>query len=466
MNLKTSIVILTYNQLDLTKKCFDSIFKHTNMDDIEMIIVDNGSTDGTREYLKGFPFIKTVLNEKNLGFAKGCNQGAEIASGDNVLFLNNDTIVTENWLNPMLSLLYSDEKVGMVGPVSNYVSGTQQVPFDYTDISGIDDFAAKYCEINRGKSKRVLRLVGFCLLAKNDVFKKIGSFDERYQYGSFEDDDLCLKAIQAGYQLQIALDSFVHHHGHATFTGNQDININHLFFVNRQRYVEKWGMDLTYYTHPRLEIVGIVPEEAERILDVGCGAGSTGLELINRNPASKLYGIELNPFVADLARNHYEKVENTDVEILDLEYPEGYFDVILCNDVLEHLRDPWKVVEKLSFYLKPSGSIICSIPNISHAEALLPLLLGKWNYVDAGILDRTHFRFFTPQTVQTLFPVQSFELISQSYVYSPPDTNTQSFFNAVKELARVFSLPMEQLPEYVQIYQMILHVKKKVPEVN
>ncbi len=126
--MKTSIIVLTYNQLALTKQCLESIWKHTNNDCIEVIVIDNGSHDGTRDYLKQITSIKAIFNKTNEGFAKACNQGLEAASGDNILFLNNDTVVTNQWLEPMIKLLYQDDKIGMVGPVSNYVSGPQQVP--------------------------------------------------------------------------------------------------------------------------------------------------------------------------------------------------------------------------------------------------------------------------------------------------------------------------------------------------
>lgn len=458
--LKTSIVILTYNELPLTKLCLASIKKYTAEKDIEMIIVDNGSSDGTVDYLKSIPSIKTIFNEKNLGFGKGCNQGLDIATGDTVLFLNNDTIVTKNWLQSMLTLLYSDEKIGMVGPVSNYVSGPQRIAVDYNTIDRIDDFSNSYCQKNVGKSKRVMRLVGFCLLVKKEVLDKIGGFDERFEYGSFEDDDLCLRTLIEGYQLRIAYDSFVHHHGHATFTANQDINIQHLYHINRQRFIDKWKVDLTYYVHPRPEIVNLVPLEAKKILDIGCGAGATGLELLNRQ-SCELYGVELNEFVGSIASHHFERIDKTDIESLDLPYPPATFDTIILADILEHLENPWKIVEKLSNHLKPNGSLICSIPNISHVEALLPLLQGNWNYVDAGILDRTHLRFFTPNTVLSLFPTQLFEIQSQTYNYFTPDSKTQLFFNEVSFLAEKFGFPMENLSNNSNIYQMLIHAKKR-----
>lgn len=182
--MKTSIIILTYNELALTKQCLNSVHKHTNVDDIELIIVDNGSTDGTVDYLKSLEKVQTIFNGKNLGFAKGCNQGVEVATGENILFLNNDTIVTKNWLQSMLKVLYKSEKVGMVGPVSNYVSGHQKIDVPYQTINEIDIFASEYCKENLEKTRQVLRLVGFCLLVKRDLIIKIGSFDERYEYNA------------------------------------------------------------------------------------------------------------------------------------------------------------------------------------------------------------------------------------------------------------------------------------------
>ncbi|MCP6682275.1 glycosyltransferase [Bacillus nakamurai] len=460
MPVKTSIIILTYNELELTKKCLASIDKYTDQEEIELIIVDNGSSDGTKDYLSKLPDAKVILNEKNLGFAKGCNQGIEAAAGDNLLFLNNDTMVTKNWLSNMLRVLYQSERTGMVGPVSNYVSGAQMLPDTYQTLEEMEPFAEAYCVREKHKTKRVLRLVGFCLLVKRDVIEEIGPFDERFGYGSFEDDDLCLRALQKGYGLEIALDAFVHHHGHATFTANQDININELYMANRQRFTEKWGTDFTYFTHSRPEIAALVPPEAKRILDVGCGAGATGLELMNRQ-SCELYGVELHPLAAKAAKGHYQAVLEEDVEEVKLPYPEGFFDCMIFADILEHLKDPWSVIQSYAAHLSPSGSIVCSIPNISHAEALFPLLLGEWNYRDAGILDRTHLRFFTPQTVHTLFPQDQFEVKKQAYTYVHVDGRVQLFLQEITRLAQNMQFPVTQLPEQSRIYQILLRVEKK-----
>lgn len=241
--MKTSIVILTHNQLGMTKRCLDSICKHTP-EDMELIVVDNASTDGTVQYLKEQPDVKLILNQENAGYPKGCNQGAAKATGNNILFLNNDTVVTENWLGNMLRVLYGSEKVGIVGPVSNFCAYPQQIPVTYREISELDEFARDNARKNAGCSMAYPRMVGFCLLVKKNVLDEIGLFDERYGIGNFEDDDLCLRAKYQGYTLMIALDSYVHHEGHATFSQTNEVSLNQLLQENRKKAQEKWGDDI------------------------------------------------------------------------------------------------------------------------------------------------------------------------------------------------------------------------------
>ncbi|OAB35269.1 hypothetical protein PMSD_13130 [Paenibacillus macquariensis subsp. defensor] len=238
----TSIVILTHNQLPLTYKCLQSIREHTQ--DYELIVVDNGSTDGTVNYLHMQHDVIVHENKENLGFAKGCNQGIELSKGENILFLNNDTIVTEHWLDNMLRVLYENDRVGMVGPVTNYSSGHQIIPVTYTQLDEIDTFSKRHCEENAGCYTDVRRLVGFCLLARRSLLDEIGHFDERYGLGNYEDDDLCLRALHAGYLLRVVNDSFIHHIGHATMHNLQDLNLAMLLQRNKERATEKWGNDI------------------------------------------------------------------------------------------------------------------------------------------------------------------------------------------------------------------------------
>lgn len=160
----------------------------------------------------------------------------------------------------------------------------------------------------------------------------------------------------------------------------------------------------SYYGWARPEVVAKVPTKGARVLDVGCAAGAMGQAMLNAG-AREVIGLEVVPDAARLARSRltaaYVFDANTNTE---LPYPDHYFDVFTFADVLEHLANPDVSMKHLIRWLKPGGTIICSIPNVRHESVLLPLLVdGVWNYADAGILDRTHLRFFTLDSIQRFF---------------------------------------------------------------
>ncbi|MBN1626772.1 MAG: glycoside hydrolase family 99-like domain-containing protein, partial [Deltaproteobacteria bacterium] len=239
-----SIVILTFNQLEYSKMCVKSILEHTP-EPYEIIFVDNGSTDGTREYLQklaeGHEYIHLILNKNNLGFAAGNNQALHKAKGDYIVLLNNDVVVTEHWLERMIFYLEGHPDIGMVGPMSNAVSGPQlveNVPYG-KDMKAMQKFAKGLAAVNTGKTTEVMRLVGFCLLMKKEALDIIGDLDENYASGNFEDDDLCLRSLIAGYRNIIAHDVFVHHFGSMTFKGNA-IDYGATIQKNSRHFADKW----------------------------------------------------------------------------------------------------------------------------------------------------------------------------------------------------------------------------------
>ncbi len=215
----TSIVIVTHNQLEYTRQCLDSIQRLTD-EPYELIVVDNGSSDGTVEYLRGMPGVRLIVNESNRGFPAAANQGITASTGSQILLLNNDVVVTTGWLFRLLRALHSDPAIGLVGPCSNFVSGPQQVEARYESLADLDGFAWDWGGAHEGVCVEVNRLVGFCLLIRREVVEAIGLLDEQFGMGCFEDDDYCLRAIQAGYRAVIAGDAFVHHYGGRTFVGS------------------------------------------------------------------------------------------------------------------------------------------------------------------------------------------------------------------------------------------------------
>ena len=245
-----SMVILTCNQLEYTRKCLDSVFEHRQRP-FELIIVDNGSTDGTVEYLESDVLrnhtnlkIKIIKNNENKGFAGGNNQGMATANGDYILLMNNDVVVTPGWLERMLSCAEGQPEIGIVGPRSNYVSGPQrveQIDYDTHTLKGLTEFSNEYADVHAAQAQQVLRVVGFCMLIKRAVIDKIGAMDDRYGLGNFEDDDFSLRAAIAGFQSWIARDCFIHHFGHRTFIGEK-VDLNKSLLKNWSVFKEKWGL--------------------------------------------------------------------------------------------------------------------------------------------------------------------------------------------------------------------------------
>lgn len=239
----TTIVIITHNQLPYTRLCIDSIRLRTD-EPYELIFVDNGSTDGTPKYLDALTGVTVIKNQENRGFPAAANQGLRAARGEQVLLLNNDTIVTTGWLRRMLDTLRANDETGLVGPVSNNVSGPQQIPIGYQHLSELDGWAWDWSQAHHAEAHRTDRLVGFCLLLKRAVIDRIGLLDERFGTGCFEDDDYCRRARQAGFQLAIAQDAFVHHFGSATFQG-ANLDLGEILACNQRIYEDKWrGTDL------------------------------------------------------------------------------------------------------------------------------------------------------------------------------------------------------------------------------
>ncbi|MCZ2344469.1 MAG: glycosyltransferase [Bacteroidales bacterium] len=239
----TSIVILAHNELPYTRRCLESIRLVTD-EPYELVLVDNGSSDGTADYFRQLaswdPHLQVVLNPVNRGFPIGVNQGLTLARGEQVLLLNNDTVVTTGWLRRMLRVLQTQPRVGLVGPCSNRVSGPQQIPVPYgDDLVGLDGFAWTHGQTQSDQVEITDRLVGFCLLVRQTVIASIGLLDEEFGLGNFEDDDYVYRAREAGFQAAIARAAFVHHVGGQTFRGTR-IDYAALMQTNEARFRAKW----------------------------------------------------------------------------------------------------------------------------------------------------------------------------------------------------------------------------------
>ncbi|MCY8908580.1 class I SAM-dependent methyltransferase [Bacillus atrophaeus] len=193
------------------------------------------------------------------------------------------------------------------------------------------------------------------------------------------------------------------------------------------------------------------------VLDVGCGTGNLGEAL--QDQGITVYGIEAFPDAAQQAENKLAHVLCGDIERLALPYEPEQFDCILFGDVLEHLVNPWSVLENLRPHLKKDGTVLACVPNVGHISVVLELLAGKWTYTKAGLLDQTHLRFFTLHELYALFTESGYTIKSIETIR----VNHPSYHNAVEALHRVcvqLGIRQDFLTE-ASAYQYVIEAGRK-----
>jgi GT2 family glycosyltransferase len=275
-----SIVVVTHDGLTFTRLCVETALANSG-EDFELIVVDNGSSDGTPAYLTRLAQqdarTRVLLNGRNMGFAAACNQGLGLAGGEHLVLLNNDTMLPPGWLAGLLAHLRNTE-VGLVGPVTNRIGNEAEIETDYATWGEFLAFTRRHAEGHAGEWLEVRTPAMFCLAMRRDTYLRLGPLDERYEVGLLEDDDYADRARREGYQQRCVEDVVVHHFGEASFGRLvADGEYTRILRANQRRYAEKWNRQWEPYGrryNPRYE------RESQRLRDsvrATIPAGSTVL---------------------------------------------------------------------------------------------------------------------------------------------------------------------------------------------
>ncbi|MCL4763258.1 MAG: glycosyltransferase, partial [Burkholderiales bacterium] len=239
-----SVVVVTYNNRDLNALCLASLTGDTDWPAIEVGVVDNASQDGTPELLREAARrdarVRVVLNDDNRGFSAANNQGAALARGRYLCFLNNDTVVHGGWLRTLVGHLRRHAHLGLVGPVTNAIGNEAKIPVGYGDLAGMPAWADAHCAAHRGELDAIPMLAFFCVVVPRDVWRRVGPLDERFGAGMFEDDDYNRRVRDAGFDVRLARDSFVHHWQRASFKLLGEDEYLRIYRENQARYADKW----------------------------------------------------------------------------------------------------------------------------------------------------------------------------------------------------------------------------------
>ena len=242
---KVSVVVVTYNNLDLTRACLASLDEHSQYEHMEIIVVDNASSDGSPAFLSEWvaknKYRKLILNEDNRGFAAAITLGLAAANGDYLVLLNNDTYVTPGWLRTLLRHLQRDETIGLIGPVTNNIGNEAKIDIAY---SGMDEMLLKstaYTRRHIGQTYPLRTAAFFCVMMSRVTYERVGTLDPSFGRGFFEDDDYCRRVEQLGLRIVCSEDVFIHHQLSASFNKLKQGDRHKLFEENKKIYEAKWG---------------------------------------------------------------------------------------------------------------------------------------------------------------------------------------------------------------------------------
>lgn len=371
-----SIVILSYNGKEMTSLCIDSIQSSMPSEAYELVLIDNASEDGSKEWLlehqrawidnSGVNNMKVILNTENKGFPAGCNQGVIAAeSGNDIFLLNNDTVVPPNAIFWLRMGLYEDKKVGSVGSVSNYANNDQMVNEKMDSAESWFVYGIKNNIPLRYPYEKKVWLMGFALMFKRSALEEVGYLDERFTPGNYEDNDIGIRLLKAGFTQLLCKNSFIYHFGSVGFRKNQKA-YDELLKRNRMKLNDKYGIEVEDYCWVRNDLLDHIGEEADAyisLLDVGCGFGATMAKAESLYPNSKVIGIEKNLEVSVIG-NNLANILHGDIETMKLTFEEKSFDYIILGNILEHLEHPDETIGKLIPYMKEKGYMLISISKV------------------------------------------------------------------------------------------------------
>ena len=237
-----SVIVPVRNERKLTEECLNSLTRNTSQP-FELILVDDASGEETARYLDSIDGATVIHNDRGLGFAASVNRGIIASRGGHILLLNNDTLVTPGWLGRLINHT-RDTHIGIVGAVSNFAADQQVYDkLEYNDVTALDRQSRRLAKELKGLRYSVPKVTGLCMLIRREVIQSIGGFDERFGLGYCEDDDFCVRAKLAGFDIAVARDVFIHHYGSRTMAA-ENHDPEERMQANWLLFKDKWAVEL------------------------------------------------------------------------------------------------------------------------------------------------------------------------------------------------------------------------------
>ncbi len=448
------IIFLTHNRGEYFFQTIDALIKRTRYP-YRIIIVDNASDEEFRIFLKQTKVLydRIILNEKN-EWTRAFQKGIDAAESDPFVVSDPDILVPDLegkcWLERLVDLHKQNPEMGLIALNLDSQNKPVKMPDVYLG------------EKTRYNKEIVLSNVGTVMQAIKRKY-----FDFPY----VTDWEACERIRRNGGKVGFAENITAYHLG-----WNEDRDYPEYFIDKYKYFKEKYNVETyklytekhellekmnqteenKYYEYDRPEVRKLVSRDSKRILDVGCGAGALGFAL-KKEIDAEVWGIEIVNQQAEKAKEKLDKVLIGDINEKIKELPDNYFDTIIFADVLEHLPYPDETLEKIHRKLKNNGELIASIPNVQHWTVIKALLEGTWRYEDAGILDKTHLRFFTDKTALEMFEKTGYEVKHIEATLLDDYKFTDSLISKLNQEG----FNANDLQEKSRYYQYMFKMKKK-----
>ncbi|WP_127532086.1 glycosyltransferase family 2 protein [Paenibacillus kobensis] len=381
---KASVVLLAYNNLNYTRDCVESILANTHDVDYELILVDNGSTDGTKAYFESISGAKVIHLKYNLHVVKGFNMGMMAAEGQYCAVLCNDFIFTPNWLSNLMICIESDPAIGYVSPGATYISNLQMVDIPFISKEDFQERARAYNVSNPSMWEERIVLLPNVLCSPTALLDRIGYYDTRFFRGEFADDDISFKIRRAGYKLVYCADTVTHHYGSVTTVSDHMTNSME---EGRRIFLDKYGLDAWQDARISSVALNIDYQRLSGIqtvlgIDVKCGA-----DLLHvKNKLWSEFGTKAKLSVCTTEPKYVDDLItiSEDVKLFHAftslsEMIDEKYDLVYIEKPLDLYHDDLDdVFSGLANIVKKNGRVIFTVNNRTNVETILEMLNASY----------------------------------------------------------------------------------------
>ena len=418
--MKKALVVLCHNHVGMTKKFMQSVLSELDST-YDVYLLNNGSTDDTMSYLVDLtknnvdtqPGIYIQHSDKNLGFAGGNNlviksllkNNEELARlhnnsenfYSNVIFINNDTLITKKAIEKLIEINNADESIGATGPISNMAGGSQGVNVQGLTEANYKEYADKLASTQKVNVVDTFLLIGFCLCVKTNVLKKVGLFDEQFGLGMWEDNDYSLRLRKAGYKLYIVKESFIYHFGNQTI---KDFDMKDLFQENKLKFIKKHktfklSVSMIVKNEERYlpQCLESIKDFVDEIVITDTGSVDKSKEICSKY-TDKLYDYKWDDSFANARNNSLHKCTGDWIISLDADevIPGGTFlyiyDCILCKNFDAYIFPIRNLMPDNTYSISTTTRLMKNIPGIAfegrvHETVDKSLIRLKANFANA-----------------------------------------------------------------------------------